>query len=471
MITEAARSPRTAGRAIPLLLVLAAGCGRPSAALDAGAASDASVGGPDAALDAPTDPADGGGGCGCVHGECVATTDPAGANEVVCLCAPGFTGAACDQCASGYTGASCDACATGYEGPDCQRCATGYAPSEGRCVDVGCVDIPCGPHGQCRDVDGDGTGECACEPGWSGRSCEDCLPDHVLVGGSCVPDACASMTCGHGTCVGAGSTASCTCDRGYTGTACDACAPGFVAVPVGSTTTCQNVLPVTDARLTASWDAAAVSTLVLDGDRIDLWRQTHGSSWLWSVSDATRPRYRLLPPAVAFDGAADLWTSGYTLRDGDRYAIFAVVTWDPTRGRQTILDSWYPGDSSEAYALEAVDGHTVRFRHRGIGDPASDEVTSTAFDAAAGRQLVEVRRAPFLAGTALTISNGTTATAIAATRGPLTASPGAFVGRCFPAEPSCGLHGTVHELLFYDGALSSAERDAIVAYLKTKWSL
>ncbi len=74
-------------------------------------------------------------------------------------------------------------------------------------------------------------------------------------------------------------------------------------------------------------------------------------------------------------------------------------------------------------------------------------------------------------GTALSLSNGTKATTIAATLGPLSESPSAFVGRCFPEQAGCRLHGEVHELLFYDGVLDSAEYDTIVAYLNEKWSL
>lgn len=525
---------------VPLAAALAlAACGSddsPPGTSDGGS-SDAG-GGVDAGSDATFDdggtdgalPSDGGLECGCVSGECVAFTDPAGMEQTACVCAPRYRGEACDTCAEGYTGGdcsvcaegyfgsvadptvcypdpcvgdpcnghgtcrvvadrtgvdvaacacdpgfagdSCDACAEGHEGADCAMCSTGYSFVGLRCVAIACLDIPCGTHGTCADVDGDGTGECACDPGWSGRSCEDCLPDHILVDGACVPDVCATVDCGPGTCRAGSAGAVCACPPGYAGATCGECAPGFVPVTAGSTTTCENVLPVVGRRLTASWDAAAIGTFALEGDRVTQWNQTHGSSWLWPESTSSRPRYLLLPPAVEFDGTDDLWTAGYTLRSGDRYAIFAVVTWSTSVvGRQTILDSWYPGDGSEAYALEALDWNSVRFRHRAMGDATSDVVVSPDFDATEGKQLIIVQRAPFLSGTALTISNGTDTTAIMATRGAFTTPPAAWVGRCAPIEPSCRLRGRVHELLFYEGELSSADVDAIVAYLREKWSL
>lgn len=60
----------------------------------------------------------------------------------------------------------------------------------------------CGPHGTCDS----GTGECACEPGWTGRACAE--------------QGCPSMCSGHGVCNTSAAVATCQCDAGYSGADC-----------------------------------------------------------------------------------------------------------------------------------------------------------------------------------------------------------------------------------------------------------
>jgi len=60
----------------------------------------------------------------------------------------------------------------------------------------------CGLHGTCDS----GTGECACEPGWTGRACAE--------------QGCPSMCSGHGVCNTSAAGATCQCDAGYSGADC-----------------------------------------------------------------------------------------------------------------------------------------------------------------------------------------------------------------------------------------------------------
>ena len=65
---------------------------------------------------------------------------------------------------------------------------------------VDCIDPSCSAHGVCIH------GECHCQPGWGGASCE-------LAKAMC-PDQCS----GHGT--HHAETSTCTCDQNWTGPDC-----------------------------------------------------------------------------------------------------------------------------------------------------------------------------------------------------------------------------------------------------------
>ena len=509
----------------------------PDAAVDAGgdARHDGGDDGgrADGAVDAG-DPADAGDACGCLGGECLEGRDEAGDAVLFCDCERRFAGDACGECAEGYTGEGCIACAEGYfggvadetvcfpdpcvgdpcnahgtchvvsdrtgadvaactcdsahvgdsclecapgyEGDDCERCATGYSSDGTGCVESACVGTDCGRRGEC--IDRVGTPVCVCQTGWSGDDCDGCSTGYVLEGGECVPDLCVGVDCGPGTCTTVFGPAACDCPRGYTGAACDECASGFTTTTVSGVTACRNVNPVVGFRLTAAFDAADASSMVTDGlGRVESWYNYNGVGRIWDlgVPVSQKPRYILVPPAVEFDGDNDNLSSSLPLlRGGDEYTIFIVANWNPTGGRQTILDSEYlDGDQLEAFSLDAMDANTVRFRHRGVSDGAADVVSSHDFDAAAGRQLIMVRRAPFLSGTALTVSNGTDETTIVSTTTSFEHTYLAYVGRCryLDGDGDCGFDGRIHEMLFYAGPITAEQRTAIAAYLNVKWSL
>lgn len=398
------------------------------------------------------------------HGTCRPVPDVAGAEVAVCDCDPAFDGADCLECAVGYAGA------------DCEACADAFSLVGGECVESACLAAPCGPRGMCSDPDGDGTGACECDRGWDGRTCEECAPGFRLERGECVLDACFGLDCGPGSCAVGIRGTYCDCPDGYAGASCDECAAGYTLVTAGGAATCENVNPVGGRQLKASYDAMDFASFDVDAmGNVNSWYGSPGRLWRTDGSPTTtrRPRYTLLPPAVQFDGVDDdLSAARRTISSGERYLIFIVASWDPADGRQTILDTNYLSTESEAYSLD-VNGSTVRFRHRGFADGAPDTVTSTDFNAAAGRQLIMIQRAPFLSGTALTLSNGTDATTIPSTTTAFGEEPFVVVGRClsYEGDGDCHFGGRLHEMVFYEGVVTAAERDSVAAYLTEKWSL
>ncbi|KAF2982594.1 hypothetical protein EK904_008592, partial [Melospiza melodia maxima] len=101
-----------------------------------------------------------------------------------------------------------------------------------------CLDPGCSSHGVCIH------GECHCNPGWGGSSCEvlktmcsdqcsghgtflqesgSCTCDPNWTGPDCSNELCSADCGAHGVCVGA----ACRCEEGWTGAACSqrACHP------------------------------------------------------------------------------------------------------------------------------------------------------------------------------------------------------------------------------------------------------
>ncbi len=136
------------------------------------------------------------------------------AGNGLCTCAPGYTGAACDQCQAGYFG------------PSCQPCPGGAA-------------TPCGGNGTCQGG-GDITSaipfadQCSCNVGYDGTSCDGCASGFGTP--TCQPCPMANgLVCnGSGTCNGDGDitagVVTCTCNGGFLGFACDQsnCGDGLV---------------------------------------------------------------------------------------------------------------------------------------------------------------------------------------------------------------------------------------------------
>lgn len=209
---------------------------------------------------APLGPCVDNGDCG-EHGICDERT-----GQAVCVCDPGWAGAACDTCAGGYEDdgeggcallpptcqadscsghGTCDDadgdiicdCDPGYDGMDCGRCADGYEDDgAGGCAPLSgqCTTQSCSGHGSCDDSSGSFV--CTCLPGYQGARCDHCVDGyHLTPLGDCEED----VTCAefdpcsiHGTCQDEGGSTYCVCDAGFAGSTCDDCAEGYHPDPI-----------------------------------------------------------------------------------------------------------------------------------------------------------------------------------------------------------------------------------------------
>ena len=129
------------------------------------------------------------------HGECIAN---------VCHCETGYGGEHCQSVVDDACLNNCNGHGRCTDSFVCE-CHDGFGPRTpggvNDCLGRLC-GTACGPHGTCDS----GTGECACEPGWTGRACAE--------------QGCPSMCSGHGVCNTSAAVATCQCDAGYSGADC-----------------------------------------------------------------------------------------------------------------------------------------------------------------------------------------------------------------------------------------------------------
>ncbi|XP_062842586.1 laminin subunit beta-3 isoform X2 [Trichomycterus rosablanca] len=172
-----------------------------------------------------------------------------GCDEVtgVCRCKDNVEGPRCDRCKPGYFGlsgsdplgcskCSCDAagsihgdcdavtgqcvCQPGVEGRSCDRCAEGFWNSPSGCQSCNC-DITNTINNKCDQL----TGQCVCRPGFGGRTCSGC-PENTY--GDAL-SGCRACTCARAGTVPGGCdsrTGECVCKEGVVGKTCDRCSRG-----------------------------------------------------------------------------------------------------------------------------------------------------------------------------------------------------------------------------------------------------
>eukprot|EP01065_Artemidia_motanka_P049498 TRINITY_DN8222_c0_g3_i1.p1 TRINITY_DN8222_c0_g3~~TRINITY_DN8222_c0_g3_i1.p1 ORF type:complete len:2481 (+),score=387.79 TRINITY_DN8222_c0_g3_i1:143-7585(+) len=155
-------------------------------------------------------------------GHATSVSDDGSRAACVCVCEPGFSGAACGTCASGYFG-----------WPVCTHCTS--------------VDH-CSGHAATVTDDGTRTGcACTCRSQWSGPSCSgcpaafdaaadcgECSVGHVLYP-NCSECTSAAHCSSHAAAVsddGARVMCVCSCLAAFTGPACSTCAVGYFGYPV-----------------------------------------------------------------------------------------------------------------------------------------------------------------------------------------------------------------------------------------------
>ena len=156
----------------------------------------------------------------------------------VCECLPRFDGVSCDECAAGHQGPDCTECSPGFTSNqdadvDSDDSAASVLRDDFLCepdADESCEGVECSGHGRCTIREDRAV--CACDEGYTGASCFDCVPDYdrlTIIGSagsiffSCIlGDACRDAHCGgRGDCVESDlGDITCACDQGFAGPDC-----------------------------------------------------------------------------------------------------------------------------------------------------------------------------------------------------------------------------------------------------------
>ena len=187
------------------------------------------------------------------HGICVDE-----GKKIHCECEKGYEGEYCKTCSSNYFNDKQSNCLSAnecnkelcsgngvcriknystvcicndlFQGLNCDSCISGFHLNEDNCIaNKSCEEQNCGTHGTCNEENG--YGECICQTGYTGDSCEECLEGYHLVNtDECIESiSCTLLNCGdYGECIeqelGHGI---CKCSKGYKGEKCNECDEGF----------------------------------------------------------------------------------------------------------------------------------------------------------------------------------------------------------------------------------------------------
>ena len=139
----------------------------------------------------------------CVHGTST-TQSASGTTARTCTCDIGYKGALC-----------VNACDTGYGGSNCTQCLANYRWNGATCV-------ACLFNG--TKLAGTASGavqSCTCQTGYTGASCENCDTNYTWNGSACVACPAGNYTIASGPTSG---PRSCACKTGYSGATCQNCA-------------------------------------------------------------------------------------------------------------------------------------------------------------------------------------------------------------------------------------------------------
>lgn len=195
------------------------------------------------------------------------------------LCNQAVGGGTCDDA----SGAVVCTCAAGYEGAACDQCTAGYTPQGAVCLPATCGADTCNEsHGGGTCDDTGGAVVCTCAAGYIGPSCRGCASGFH-------PDS--------------GDAGACVADAGTP------CAP----LPGGATGEVQ--LPVLRQTLPASWDEnwlASPAVADLDGDgTMEIVAARHSVLYAWDASGALLWRAAWSHNASDPDehGATRMWAS------------------------------------------------------------------------------------------------------------------------------------------------------------------
>lgn len=224
----------------------------------------------------------------------------------------------------------------------------------------------------------------------------------------------------------------------------------------------------TDIAGCVLWLDASQIVGLSDGDPVDTWNDESGQGNDCSGSGGTRPTYETNVlnglPVIRFTAASTMFLQGAMSLAGDDATFIAVA---------------------------AITSSSAAFgRVLSVGDNATDDYTSAAYAAAicknnTNESIVSVRAFSNLGSVAITHSQAFQASAIfdgtdEHTRvdggSPATVgSTGTFavtayrVGRNLGGDGS--LDGDIAEVIVYDSALGTTDRQTVEAYLAAKWGL
>lgn len=170
------------------------------------------------------------------------------------------------------------------------------------------------------------------------------------------------------------------------------------------------------------------------------------------------------------------------LHDGSEHHIFIVMRLDeanPVRLNGILQTS--SGTGLGMYLLHDDDGgqndvvqHYI-FRNTGYSNPTVNNLSSNGFMSTQTWHLLEVD-ADVDNGTAaersaLILNNGTPVKNNASTQTPVAGNHNTALWLGFYATSTYNLDGKIAEVLIYEGAVSTDDRNTIVTYLQDKWAL
>lgn len=153
------------------------------------------------------------------------------------------------------------------------------------------------------------------------------------------------------------------------------------------------------------------------------------------------------------------------------FSVYFVMRWNEGAGGQTIWRS-FDGDDNFVSSRFRIDDEEVFFDWVGSSVSNTPDVLSAdLWEGKGPTKLVAFKRVPFLNGTAHIISNGVNQVVSMANNGPLDEAQIVQIGNGFREGNTEYLQGAFHEIVMFDGALSSQEEAALVEYLDVKWGL